>query len=170
MGGVRGDRGGPVSPDVCLAGGEGGVGDPGRGSPAGVEVHVAAAGIAQVVLAVAVLALGDPAQPGVGAIGVDGQEEPLLKNVAVEDLTGADGGELGGEADAQVRLFEDVEKMDDAPPACHLGLEAPQVLRLGGGVEGGEADGAGVALGDVNPRQVGEVVVEQAQLGAHLVL
>jgi len=67
VGGVRRDGGGAVSPDGGLAGGEGGVGDAGGGTSGGVEVEVAAAGVAQVILAVAMLALGDAPQTGVGA-------------------------------------------------------------------------------------------------------
>jgi hypothetical protein len=97
--GVGSDRGGAVAPDRSLAGSKGGVSDAGRGPTTGVGVHVAAARIPQVVLAVAVFALGDPPEAGVRPVGVDGQQEPLLEDVAVENLPGADRGELGGEAD-----------------------------------------------------------------------
>lgn len=79
----------------------------------------------------AVLTLGDPVQTGVGPIRADGQQPPLLEDVSVESLAGADGGELAGETDAQVGFFQYVEEVDHPPPPGHLGFEPAQVAGLG---------------------------------------
>ena len=74
---VAGDRRGAVTPQGLLAGGEGGVGDLDRDLPSRLGGEVAAASVADLVLTVPVLARGDGADAGVGAVPVDRQQQPL---------------------------------------------------------------------------------------------
>jgi hypothetical protein len=60
--------------------------------------------------------------------------------------------------------------VDHPPPAGDLGLETLQVSRLGDRVQRGEADRAGLALGDLHPGQMRQLLVEQPQLPAHVAL
>jgi hypothetical protein len=64
-----------------LAGGEGGVGDLDRDLPRRLGGEIAAASVADLVLAVSVLAGGDRADAGVRAVPVDRQQQPLGEDV-----------------------------------------------------------------------------------------
>jgi len=78
VGGVAGHGGRPGAPHGVRAGGEGGVGDLDGDGAGHLGGQVAAAHVPDVVLAVAVDGVaGDRADPGVGAVGVDGQQQPL---------------------------------------------------------------------------------------------
>ena len=152
-----------------LAGGEGGVGDGAGGFPAGRDGEVPAAGIAQVVLAVAVVADRYRAHPGVGAVGVDEQQQPFGEHVRLDPAAGADRGERGQAAGAQRGLGEHVQQRHHAPPGAHRGLEPAQVTRLRGRVIGREHDRSLLAAGlDLQKVQRRQHIVQRGQLGAQL--
>lgn len=83
-----------------MAGGEGGVGDLDRHGPGALGGQVAAAHVADVILGVAVLAGGYRPDPGVGAVGVDGQQQPLRQHAGVQVPAGSGGGGRGQAAGA----------------------------------------------------------------------
>jgi hypothetical protein len=89
VGRVGGERGGSLAPQPGLPGGEGGVGDGPGDFPAGVGGEVAAPNVAQVILGVGVIARGDGPDPGVGAVGVGHQQQPLEQYRGVDALPGA---------------------------------------------------------------------------------
>ena len=139
----------PVAPEAWLAGGEGGVGDLDRHGPGGLGGQVAAPHVADVILGVAVLAGGDRPDPGVGAVGVDGQQQPLGQHAGVQVPAAGGGGDRSQAAGAQHGLLEHVDQRHGAPPGGDVLLQQPQVARLGSGVQRGELDVALAALGDL---------------------
>ena len=67
------------------------------------------------------------------------------------------------------RRFGDHVDQRHLPPAVADGpLQPSQVPRLGLGVQRRELDRAALAVGDPQPVQLGERVVERGELGAHL--
>jgi hypothetical protein len=120
--GVRRDRPGPGTPDQLAAGGEGGVGDR-RGEPAGaLGGQVAAPHVAQVVLGVGVLPGPDRAEPDVGAVPEDAQDQPLGQRGPVEAAARASGGEVFDQPDAQHCLLEHVQQRHQPPPSANSSL------------------------------------------------
>ena len=110
----------PAPQNVVRAGGEGGVGDLDRDPPRRLGGQVAAARVADVVLAVAVRAAGDGADAGVGAVGVDRQQQALGQHVLGQVAAVGDRGDPAQAAGAQHRLLEHVDQRHHAPAGVDL--------------------------------------------------
>ena len=170
VGRVGGDRGRPGAPDRLGAGGERGVGDLDGDGPGHLGGQVPAAHVPDVVLAVPGLCVaGDGADAGVGAVGVDGQQQPLGQHVRGQVSAAGRGGDRVQAAGAQHRLLEHVDQRHGAPPGADLGLEPPKVPRLRCRVQVGELDRALLApVGDLQPRQFRQRRVQRGELVGHL--
>lgn len=156
-----------LAPEPAVAGGEGGVGDhPGylAGTGNGQET---AAGIAEIVFGVGVLAGGDRPNPRAGPIGVDNQQRAFehLTGVQVDPDPGRDQGVQA--AGAQRGLGEHVQQRDHAPAGADRGFEPAKVTRLRRGGQRGQHDRELLPLHDPQPGQIGQGVVERGQLGVH---
>jgi hypothetical protein len=136
VGGVGGYRSSALAPQPRVAGGEGGVRDRAGGIPARLDGDVAAADVVQVVFAVRVVARRDRPDPGVGAVGVDQQQQPLEQHGRVEVLPAAKRGEGVQAAGAQRCLGEHVQQRHDAPAVLDGRLEPAQVHRFGAAASG----------------------------------
>jgi len=85
----------PGAPQGLAPDGEGGVRDLDRDLVGGLAGQVAAPGVAQLFLAVGVPAAGGHrADAGVGAIGVDGQHQPLGQHLNRQGAAAGDGADL----------------------------------------------------------------------------
>ena len=164
MGGVGRHRGGALAPDAPLAGGEGGVGQLDGGGPGAVEGEVPAGDVADVALAVAVVALGHGADAGVGPVGVGDEQQALPQGVTLDRLPGADRGELGQHPGAQRRLLEHVDQGHRSPAGLDRLLEPAQVGRLGLRLQRAQLDGPALAGADLQPVQARKRLVEGGQL------
>ena len=150
-----------------MAGGERGVGDPDRDRAGRLQGQVPAADVADVVFAVSVPTGGDGLDAGVGAVGVDRQQQTLGEDLGADAAAGG-GGHGAQAAGTQHRFLQHVHQRHRAPAAQHLGLDPTQVPRLGLSRGGGQLDRPGAPLGDREPLQCGQGVVEGGEFGAHL--
>jgi hypothetical protein len=98
---------------------------------------------------VAVVARGDRPDPGVGAVGVEQQQQAFGEHGGVDGLAGAKRGEGVQAAGAQRGLGEHVDQRHGAPAGLDRLLEAAQVAGFGRGVQRGEGDRAALARGDL---------------------
>ncbi|MDT0543025.1 hypothetical protein RND15_09860 [Streptomyces sp. DSM 41529] len=96
------------------------------------------------------------------------QQQALRQHFRREAAAAGDGGDRVQAAGAQHRFLQHVDERHDAPTPLYLGLDSAQVARLGLGLGRREPDRPGLPLGDVQPGQLRHFVVEQGQLGRHL--
>ena len=123
---------------MALAGSERRVGELDRDGAGAVDREVPAGGVAQVGFAVAVLAGGDGADPGVHAVRVGEQQQALPQHRSGERLAGPDGRELAEHPGPQCGFGDHVDQRDLAPAVADRFLQAPQVPRFGLRAEGCE--------------------------------
>ena len=165
---VRGAGRRALAPDPGMARGQRRVDHaPGRVAQ-GVGVDVAPARVQQLLVAEAVPADGEALQPGVGAEAVEAEQQPAPHLVAVGRLARRRRREGGGEADAQVRLLEDVEQPRHRPAPAELGLERAEARRLGLRLERADHDRVPPARVEAHPRVARHPAVELRQRLGHL--
>lgn len=118
-----------------LASGEGGVGDLDGDLPCRFRGEVAAAGVADLVLALSVLAGGDRADPGVGAVPVDRQQQPFGQHMLRQAAPACHRSSSLQAAGAEHCFLEHVDQRHRAPPGLHRLLQPAKVPWLWRGVE-----------------------------------
>jgi hypothetical protein len=99
-----------------------------------LRVQVAASRVADLVLAVPVRPAGHGPDPGVGAVGIDGQQQALRQHAFREVAAVGNRRDRAQAAGAQHRLLEDVDQGNHAPEGLDLVLS---LRRLRGSATGG---------------------------------
>jgi hypothetical protein len=111
---------------------------------------------------------GEALEAGVRAEAVEAEQQPAPHLVAVGRLARGGRREGGGEADAQVRLLDDVEQPRHRPAPAELGLERLEVRRLGLGLKRADQDGMPPARVEAHARVARQPAVELRQCIGHL--
>ena len=169
VGGVGGDRGRALAPQLGAAGGEGGVRDLDGDGASGLGGQIAAAHVAQLVLGVAVAAGRHGLDPGVRAVRVDRPAAGVRPATSGERLPPPETEVTASRQPVRSTASFSMSMSGTMPHrALHLALDPAQVARLGLGLGRGQPDRPGLPLGDVQPAQLRHRVVEQRQFGGHL--
>jgi 3-hydroxyisobutyrate dehydrogenase len=134
----------------------------------GINSSVLAAAIDGNPLAVAVRPGRYGTYPGVGPVGVYGQQQPLGQHVGVDAAAAGHGADHLEAPGAKDRFFQHVDERHDAPLALDRLLDPDQVPGLRCRFERCKADRPGAPLGNEQPRQIGQGGVQRCQLVAHL--
>ena len=85
-------------------------------------------------------------EAGIGAKSVEAKQEATTQHAAVQVLAFRAAPEVLREAHLMVGFFQDIEQAGHRPASRHLGLERPQIFRLGLGLEGRDRDPAAFSL------------------------
>jgi len=165
---VRGAGGRALAPDPGVAHGKRRVDHPPGRVAQGVSVDVAPARVQQLLVAEAVPADRQALQPGVGAQAVEAEQQPAPHLVAVDRLAGCRGGEGVGEADAQIRLLEQVEQPCHRPAPTEFDLERAQPRRLWLRFERADHDRVPPTRDKADARVARHPAIEPRQRGRHL--
>jgi hypothetical protein len=128
--GVRGDGGCALTPDPRLPRGECGVRDLDAGCFQAGRGEVPPGGVAQLVLAVGMIAGRDGPQAAVGAVRVGDQQQPLDQDVLGQAAACPDTGQRAQRAGTQRRFLEHLDQRDGPPPRDARPFQLSQVTWL----------------------------------------
>ena len=115
MGGVRGTRRCPFSPDMRLTHLKNRIGDIDNGCSEMLLVDEPTASLDQLIVALSMISLTNALETRISSYSIEAQQKTYLQGLSIQDFTGSWAFEVLHETDTQSRFFEDIQQGCDTP-------------------------------------------------------